>query len=434
MTPLDRRTFIRRGTLAAGALSSLAIRTKNSSAAVGANDEVVLAVMGTNGRGSGLIHDFGQVRGVRVAYVCDPDTRAIDKGIKTVEKLGTDVALPQGISDFRTALDDPAVDALVIAAPDHWHAPATILGCAAGKHVYVEKPASHNGQEGEWMIAAARKYERNVQLGTQRRSSSGICEQLGRLGEGLIGEVRMARGWINSNRPSIGHGKEAVVPDYLDYDLWQGPAPRQAYRDNVIHYHWHWFWDWGTGEMGNNGIHALDVCRWGLGVDVPERVTCAGGKYFFDDDQQTPDTQIATFDFGDKLINWEHRTWHQRGFEDQTFGIVFYGDGGSLFIGSNDYQVRDKEDKVSEEGKLDRGDIVHQQNFVDAIRGNGSLNAEIAEGVASTQLCHWGNVAYRSGRTVNIDPATATITDDTEQQQLWTRDYEAGWEPKLNPC
>ncbi|MEZ6073829.1 MAG: Gfo/Idh/MocA family oxidoreductase [Pirellulales bacterium] len=243
-----------------------------------ANDEVTIAVMGTNGRGSGLIDDFGQVPGVRIAYICDPDTRAVDKGLKAAAKVDGNAPQPEGISDFRRALDDPAVDALVIAAADHWHAPATILACDAGKHVYVEKPASHNGQEGEWMIAAARKHDRHVQVGTQRRSSATIREQLGRLPEGVIGEVRMARGWINSNRPSIGHGQEVPVPDYLDYELWQGPAARQAYRDNLIHYHWHWFWNWGTGELGNNGIHALDVCRWGLGVTVPQRVTCGGAN------------------------------------------------------------------------------------------------------------------------------------------------------------
>src|SRR5690349_11768459 len=180
------------------------------------------------------------------------------------------------------------------------------------------------------MIQAARKHNRVVQLGTQRRSTPGVIEAVGKVKNGAIGKVLFSRGWYNNTRPSIGHGKTAPVPSWLDYTLWQGPAPERPYKDNLIHYNWHWFWHWGTGELGNNGIHALDVCRWGLGVEYPYRVTAGGGKYRHDDDQETPDTLVTTYDFGDKEITWEGRSWHPRGFEGSQFGIAFYGDQGTM--------------------------------------------------------------------------------------------------------
>jgi predicted dehydrogenase len=217
----------------------------------------------------------------------------------------------------------------------------------------------------------------------------------------------------------------------FDYTLWQGPAPERPYRDNVIHYHWHWFWHWGTGELGNNGVHSLDLCRWGLGVDYPTRVVCGGGKFHFDDDQETPDTQLATFHFGDKAIHWEHRTWHRRGFENALFGATFYGEQGTLVMADEKFTVFDRDGKKREEVKLDGGEREHLENFVAAIRGETKLNAEIEEGVKTTTLCHLGNVAYRTGNTVNFDPAKREITGDPAAAALWTREYRPGWEPKV---
>ena len=428
---VDRRQFLK--TTSAGAAASAALYAAQAHAGAAKhsspNDKIELAVMGTNGRGSGLIRDFLAAGGAHIRYVCDVDGQALEKGIAAAAAKQSDE--PRRIADFRRALDDPQLDALVIAAPDHWHAPATILACAAGKHVYVEKPACHNPAEGELMVAAARQHDRIVQMGNQRRSSQGVAEAVARLHEGEIGRVLFARGWITSARPNIGYGKPAAVPAHLDYDLWQGPAPEVPYRDNVIHYHWHWFWDWGTGEIGNNGIHAVDVARWGLDVDYPESVTCSGGKFFFDDDQQTPDTQLATFHFGDKAITWEHRTWNPRGFEGSSFGISFYGEQGVLVIESGRYVVYDSKGKVVDEATIDRGDVTHQQNFFAALRGEGELNSEIAEGVKSTLLCLLGNVAYRSGRTLRFDTTNRRIVGDTEQQALWGRQYRDGWQPTV---
>jgi predicted dehydrogenase len=236
---------------------------------------------------------------------------------------------PKGVKDLRRVLDDPDIDAVSIAMPDHWHAPAAILACAAGKHVYVEKPGSHNGEESEWIVAAARKYKRQVQMGNQRRSWPWVQEAIKALHDGEIGQLYFARAWYTNHRASIGRGKPTPVPEWLDYSLWQGPAPERPFQDNVIHYNWHWFWNWGTGELGNNGVHAIDLARWGLGVDLPRRITCGGNRYHFQDDWETPDLYVATFDFGDKGIVWEGQSCDPRGFEGEGFGVNFYGEKGT---------------------------------------------------------------------------------------------------------
>ena len=426
--PMNRRHFLAQSTVAGAALSGWTALS-STSAAEGKGDKVRIGVMGTNGRGHALATEFAELPTAEVVYVCDVDRRAVDKTVGAVAKVQPQA--PQGVGDFRRILDDAHVDALVVAAPDHWHAPATLLACAAGKHVYVEKPASHNPREGELMVEAARKHNRVVQVGTQRRSSPSIAEGLQRMRDGEIGRVLFARGWINSTRPSIGHGQTTAVPEWLDYDLWQGPAPEVAYRDNLIHYHWHWFWNWGTGELGNNGVHSLDLIRWGMGLDFPARVTCAGGKYFFDDDQQSPDTQLATYHFGDRAITWEHRTWHRRGFEDQSWGVTFYGDQGSLIVGGNELAIQDMAGKQIDRFSINRGEIEHLQNFVDCIRNGDRPNCDIEEGAKSALLCHLGNIAYRTGRTVNCDPTNGHIVGDEEQAQLWSREYRHGWEPRV---
>ena len=389
----------------------------------------MLGVMGVNGRGMQLAQGFNSGGGAEIAYLCDVDERALARAVKAVSDKQTRV--PQGVKDFRRILDDKNVDALIVATPDHWHAPATILACAAGKHVYVEKPASHNAREGEWMVAAARKHQRIVQLGTQRRSYPGVIEAIEKLKGGAVGRVLFSRGWYNNTRASIGHGKAAPAPDWLDYELWQGPAPERPFRDNLVHYNWHWFWHWGTGELGNNGIHALDVCRWGLGVDYPMRVTSGGGKYRFDDDQETPDTQTVTFDFGDKSITWEGRSWHPRGFEGSAFGIAFYGEKGTMVIDGANYTVFDFKGEEIDKGGEKGGDAKHYQNFIECIRSGKKPSADIEEGHKSTLLCHLGNIAWRTGRTLHCDPKDGRILDDAKAQALWGREYRKGWEPKV---
>ena len=427
-TSMTRRQFVQRssaigtGLILPGALASL-------HGADAPSRKIILGIMGANGRGSDLARGLVSQPGVEIAYVCDVDERAVAKASKIiVEKQARP---PQGVKDFRRILEDRAVDALVIAAPDHWHAPATILACAAGKHVYVEKPASHNPHEGELMVKAARKYGRIVQLGTQRRSMPGVMEAVERLRGGVIGKVLFSRGWYNNERPSIGRGHRAAVPDWLDFPLWQGPAPDREYRDNLLHYNWHWFWHWGTGELGNNGIHALDVCRWGLGVDYPTRVSSGGGKYRYEDDQETPDTQTVTWDFGDKSIAWEGRSWHRRGFENSMFGIAFYGEQGTLVIDGSGYHLYDlKEVEVSKQSGSG-SEIPHLQNFLECVRSGERPRADIEEGHKSTLLCHLGNIAYRTGHTLHLDAETHLPINDPGASELWKRDYRKGWEPAV---
>lgn len=427
---LPRREFLRATSAAAaiGALGGLAQAADEKPASKGPGEKIVVGVMGVNSRGAGLANVFATLPDCEVGAICDVDDAAIEGCMKQVTKLQP--REPKTVKDFRRLLDDPSIDALVIGAPDHWHAPATILGCSAGKHVYVEKPACHNPREGELMVAAARKFNRVVQLGTQRRSSPGLPSAIQKLHDGAIGRVLFARTWITSTRPSIGFGKPAAVPGNLDYALWQGPAPAREYRDNIVHYHWHWFWHWGTGELGNNGIHALDVARWGMGVECPDKVVCAGGKYYFDDDQETPDTQLATFHFRDRAIHWEHRTWHKKGIDGTAWGVTFFGDKGSCVVGDAKAVFADRDEKPIEEISIGgNGERAHQQDFLDCIRTGEKPRAEIEIGVASTLLCHLGNIAYRSGRTVNLDPTARKIIGDAEQQSLWGREYEKGWEP-----
>ena len=287
---VDRRGFIR--TTAVAGLGALAGAPRSGPLlALGGspNETVAVAVIGVNGRGVDHARHFASLPHAEVAYVCDVDSRALAKGVEMVAKLQR--RRPTPIVDFRRALDDREVDALVIATPDHWHAPAALLALAAGKHVYVEKPCGHDPREGEMLVAAQRRTAKVVQMGNQQRSAPRTIEAIEAIRGGAIGRPYLARAWYANTRGSIGRGKPAPVPAWLDYDLWQGPAPRTPYRDNVIHYNWHWFARWGTGEVCNNGTHEIDVCRWALGADYPVKVTSAGGRYAFDDDWEFPDTQ-----------------------------------------------------------------------------------------------------------------------------------------------
>jgi predicted dehydrogenase len=386
--------------------------------------------MGANSRGSQLAQEFAEQSNIRIAYVCDPDERAIQKGIAAATSKGAPA--PKGVRDFREALDDAAVDALVCAAPNHWHAPATMLACAAGKHVYVEKPASHSPEEGELMIAAARSAGRVVQVGMQRRSGSLYKQAVEKVRGGAIGEPLFAKSWYHTPRPSIGRGKPADPPAWLDYDLWQGAAPDTPFRDNVVHYNWHFFWQWGDGELGNNGVHTLDICRWALGVDFPTRVTAAGARLRYDDDQQTPDTTTAIFECGDKLITWENVSWLRPYQTGSSIGMEFRGTQGTMVLDDGGYTIYDPERKVVEKYQGSRGDAEHLADFLDAVRDGHSTNAGIEEGHKSALFCHLGNIAYRTSTSIQVDPANGHIRDNADAQALWSREYRPGWMPSFS--
>lgn len=420
----------RRHVLQSSAILGAAAFMARATFAQAAPETLVVGVMGVNGRGTSLAGTFAQRPGVQIKYVCDVDSTAAARCAKVIEKAAGKA--PLAVGDFHKILEDKEVHILVIATPNHWHAPATILGCAAGKHVYVEKPCSHNAREGELAVAAARKFNRMVQHGTQRRSYSKIIEACTRVRNGDLGRVAFCRSWYTNSRKTIGKGKQVPVPSNLDYALWQGPAPERPYKDNLIHYNWHWHWHWGNGELGNNGVHGLDLCRWGMGVDYPAKVTSAGARYHFDDDQETPDTHVVTFDYGDRMITWEGRSCVPHGLENSGFGVMFYGEKGTLILeGGNGYRIVDAKGKELEKVSDKASDNDHIANFLDAIRGKAKLNADIEEAHKSALMCHLGNIAHRVGRVLTCDPKTGMITNDKDAAAQWAREYRPGWEPKV---
>jgi len=443
----SRREFMKK-TLAGTALVSAGGIVPGFSAAsynriIGANDKIRVSIMGVNSRGMAHAQNFSKQTNCEVVHICDVDSRAMDKCIKMLDARQNFKA--KGFKDFRQSLATKDIDALVIAAPDHWHAPAGLLALQADKHVYIEKPLSHNPNEGEMLIKASQRYNKVIQMGNQRRSYPNIMAGIQELKDGVIGRVYFGKGWYTNNRPSIGIGKETAVPEWLDWDLWQGPAPRKTYKDNVVHYDWHWRWHWGTGESLNNGTHMVDLLRWGMGVDYPVKVSSNGGRYCYKDDWETPDTQVVNIDFKEGLsMSWEGRSCNGRYIEGTSVGAMFYGEKGSLLIaGGNGYTIFDLNNKIVKEVKQDKIDARnlanpsgsldgnHIQNFFEAIKNGTKLNSDIVSGYKSTLLMQLGNIAQRVGRTLDIDHETGRIMNDKEAMKHWSRSYEKGWEMKL---
>lgn len=428
----DRRLFLKAGaSIAAAAAWSERGRAQDAAdPSASPHEKVVVGIMGVNGRGGALAKSFMAADNVEIGTICDVDSRAAERVTKTV----TDAQgkAPRMVKDFREILDDKDIDTLVIAAPNHWHAPAAIAACNAGKHVYVEKPCCHNAQEGEWAIEAARKQDRVVQVGTQRRSWPALVEGVAKVHQGVIGKTLYARSWYNNRRGPIGVGQPAAVPDWLDWRLWQGPAPDRPFKDNLVHYNWHWHWHWGNGELGNNGIHGLDVARWALDVTFPNRVSAGGGRHRYEDDQETPDTMVVTFDFPEgKTITWEGLSWSPLGVHDSRFGVSIHGTEGSMVIRGGGYAIYDLMDNELESQSGRAGDPDHLADFLDAIRTGRRPNADIEISHQSTALCHLGNIAYRTASTLRTDPRNGHIIDNPRAESLWGRDYAPGWEPKV---
>jgi predicted dehydrogenase len=441
-----RRNFLKNlaqgsAVIAAGGVGKV-FGAKSYKRIIGANDRIHMAVIGCNGRGEAMAPIFAKQPNTEVNFICDVDERARQKGINAVTKAGKDT--PKGENDFRKTILNKDIDAVYIATPDHWHAPATIICCAAGKHVYVEKPLSHNPREGELAIAAARKYDRIVQMGAQRRSWPLLTEGINALHEGVIGNIHLVKCWYTNQRKPIGIGKAAPVPAGLDYDLWQGPAPRREYKDNLIHYNWHWFWHWGTGEALNNGTHEVDVARWGLNADYPLSVASTGGRYYFTDDWETPDTQLITYNCNGATILWEGKSCSSFKVQGLDRGVLFHGDKGILLTGHNGYTIYDEKGAILKEVKSNAVidgrntmspneslDAVHVANFLDSVRMSKRPNADVEIGYKSTLWVQLGNIAQRVGRNVNIDQTNGHIKDDKAAMKLWGREYEHGWEPKV---
>lgn len=437
---MKRRNFIKNTALLTGGVTILNFPVFGKKAP---SNKIVLGVMGLNSRGNYLASSFAKLPNVEVGYLCDVEDGALKKGMDALKDA---TRKPTVVKDIRKLVEMKDFDALVIAAPDHWHTPAAVMGASNGKHVYVEKPCGHNPREGEMIVEAYRKYGKHIQMGNQRRSFPSLITAVQKVREGVIGEAYMAKAWYTNNRASIGVGQVIPVPSTLDFELWQGPAPRQAYKDNLVHYNWHWFWNYGTGEACNNGTHEIDCCRWFLGVDYPTKVTSTGGRFAFKDDWQTPDTQIAGFEFGDKAtITWEGRSCNNYPIEKSGRGFIIYGTKGTLVnLGGGDYKIFDTKNKlvteVKSEVEADANNTVsasgniemyHFDNFIKTIRGEAKLNGPVDDASKSVLLCHLANIAQRTGETLHCDPANGHILHNKEAMKLWGRSYEKGWEPKV---
>jgi predicted dehydrogenase len=433
MTPVDRRHFLKNSAALAASLSVLEATSTRaaepdaeaSGQKAGANDVIRLAVIGVRGRGMEHIAGYSRLKDVKITTVCDADQNVIGAAMKAVGARNG--AEPKYVQDLRRVFDDKNIDAVSIATPNHWHALATIWACQAGKDVYVEKPVSHNIFEGQRMVDAAKKYERIVQTGTQCRSHKGIQDAMAFLHSGKLGKIYMAKGLCYKPRGSIGHKPDGTPPAGLDYDLWTGPAEMRPYNPNKLHYNWHWIWNTGNGDLGNQGIHQMDLARWGLNKDeFPKAVQASGGRFGYKDDGETPNTELVSLEFDDSLLQFEVRGLPTNDELGAKVGDIFYGTEGVLAITSYTNWQTYLGPKL-EKGPGGSGGGDHFANFVKAVHARDPkiLAADIKQGHLSSAFCHLGNIAYRLGRKLQINPSTESFLNDTEADRMLTREYRA---------
>jgi predicted dehydrogenase len=438
-----RRDFSK--TLAASAAGlALSTTAKSYARIVGSNERVNCATIGLNSRAYAHLSSLhANQNAAAITHVADVDTTILAKYAANVEK--TTGTAPKTEQDFRKLLELKEVDAITIAAPDHWHTPMAILGMQAGKHVYVEKPCSHNLHEVDLLCSATKKYGKVVQMGNQQRSSEHTIEIIGQIHSGVIGDPYYAKAWYTNARKSIGIGKPAAVPATLNWDLWQGPAPRKPYKDNIHPYNWHWFHIYGTGETLNNGTHEVDICRWALKVDYPNRVTASGGRYAYKDDWEFYDTLNTSFEYDGKLIEWEGRCCNDMPIYNRERGLAVYGTTGAIIIDRDGYEIHDlkgkmvKEFKVPKRGSTTSSDLVgadsmtdqHFKNFLDAIKTPGTkLDSPIDDASKSVAILLMSNIAYDLKRDLKVN-SNGTFVSDSQATGMRTRTYEKGWEPKV---
>jgi predicted dehydrogenase len=438
---VTRREFLEG--VAVGA-TGLAVGTtaKSYGRILGSNDRVNFAVIGLNGRGYAHLASLKANKSTaRISHVCDVDGSILKKFADVAAREMSEA--PVAEKDFRRILDQKEVDAITIATPDHWHTPMAIAGLQAGKHVYVEKPCSQNPAEGEMLVKAQQKYGKLVQMGNQQRSSAYTREIVEKIHGGIIGRPYYAKAWYSNVRKSMGTGKEVPVPGELDWELWQGPAPRRPYKDNVHPYNWHWLRIYGTGETLNNGTHEVDVCRWALGVDFPKRVSSSGGRYHFKDDWQFYDTLVTSFEYEDRMLSWEGKCCQGMKFYGRDRGSAIMGTTGTVVVDRDGYEVYDlKGNKTSEYkvgSKTSSSDVVgrdsmtdaHFANFIAGIRKGEKLNAPVSEGNIAVTMLQLSNIAWEVNRELRLDPNDGRIQEDPEAMKMWGREYQSGWAPKV---
>ena len=444
ITGQSRRDFIKGTTAATAGLTLASFSAASYARILGANDRINIACAGVRSRGMALMESAFKSAGSQVHFdsICDVDSRELADKSEAIAKMTGHT--PHVEKDYRKILADRDIDAVIIATPDHLHAPFAIMAMQAGKHVYVEKPCSHNPREGELLTKGMEQYGTVVQMGNQQRSAPTSIQAIQDIRDGIIGKPYMGKAWYSNDRGSIGYGKQVPVPDWLDWDLWQGPAPRRPYMDNYVHYNWHWFWHWGTGEINNNALHELDICRWALGVEWPTRVKSSGGRFHFEDDWEFFDTQVASYEYeDDKMITWEGKSCNKFQFFERGRGSTIHGTEGTVLLDRNAYLLFDLEGKLVREMKEEApsattdirgaGALVeyHFDNFFAAIREGEKLHSPIDDGALSTSMCHLGNISQKFNRTLDIDPATGHIVGDDEAMAMWGREYEEGWSPEF---
>ncbi len=428
---LNRRDFVKLSS--AGIAAAAVLSGSTSQAARGANDKLVVALIGCGGRGTGDAGQFRKLPNVEVGYVCDVDANRLASAAKTFN-----LAAGKAVNDLRRVLDDKSVDAVIVATPDHWHALAAILACDAGKHVYVEKPISHNIREGRLLVEASARNKTIVQHGTQCRSTVTMIEAVKKLREGIIGDVLVAKCWNIQRRAALPPGRDTSPPPGFDYDAWVGPATMIPYRTNRVHQRWTMWYHFGVGEAGNDGVHDIDYTRWGLGVDThPTKISANGGKFFFNDETEFPDTQQATFEYsGDgtpgsrKLLIYEQRLWSTNYLHNTDSGAEFYGTKGQMYLSRRGKLTvhGDRNTPIPLEiEQKPQDDAAHVRNFCDCIRNGTKPNADALTGHLSTSLAHLANIATRVGRSLTFDPQKEQFLGDDQANQLLRREYREHW-------
>jgi predicted dehydrogenase len=438
---MTRREFLD-GAVAGAAGLAISSTAKSYAQIIGSNNRLNFAIIGLNGRAYGHLSSLkANKANARISHVCDVESNILKKfATVTQNEMGE---APATENDFRNLLALKEIDAITIATPDHWHAPMAIAGVQAGKHVYVEKPCSHNPAEGVMLIEAQKKSGKLVQMGSQQRSSRHTIEIVDKIHNGLIGRPYFAKAWYSNVRKSIGIGKEVPVPPQLDWDLFQGPAPRQAYKDNVQPYNWHWFKTWGTGESLNNGTHEVDVCRWALGADYPNSVASIAGRYQFKDDWQFYDTMSTSFAYDDAMISWEGKCCNGMKYYGRDRGAAIIGTTGTVVVDRDGYEIYDLKGKMTSEfkagNKTTSADLVgrdsmtdsHFANFIAGIQKGEKLKQPVAQGNVAVTMLQLSNIAWETKRELHLNNKDGKVLNDPGAMTFWGRTYEEGWAPHL---
>ena len=425
MSSTTRREFVQQS-----AALGLGLSVSLSGKAFAANEKISVACIGVRGRGNSVMRSFAAEPDCAITHICD-----VRKSVR--EQRGAEIKqltgyMPKLVNDYRDLLNDKSIDAFMVATPDHWHALLTIHGCLADKDVYVEKPASHNILEGKTAVAAARQRERIVQLGTQLRSAPFLIEAVDYVNSGAMGRVMFGKAWETDRNGAVHLAADSDPPTGIDYELWQGPCPERNYNPSIVGGAWRWLFDYGTGDLGNDGVHRIDYCRYLMGLDsMPDAICCSGGMFFFDDDQQWPDTMLINYEYPGKVLQYEMRLWSNPKLYGATEGAVVYGENGWILVTNRGWKAFDAAGKIVKQGESSsaKAQQLHIRNFLDAIRSRDrkSLNQEIYSGHVSSAMCHAGNISWRTGKKLRFDPQTETF-DDQEANLFVGREHRKGYE------